>query len=127
MIRLASPFAALTGFMLLSGCLVPNPGVGPDGELPVIARPYDQGYDPVPLMHENLPAVAYDPDGCQVWILDDGAEGYSGRRRDPVSGLPICNTVYPPGSVVRDHQTNGIRDWVPVPPFGPATGVLTGG
>ena len=46
-------------------------------------------------------AIAYDPDGCQGWLMDDGVEGYSGRRFDPVSGLPICNTHYPPGTVVR--------------------------
>ena len=27
-------------------------------------------------------AIAYDPDGCQVWIIDDGIEGYSSPRFD---------------------------------------------
>jgi hypothetical protein len=110
--------------MALGGCLTPNPGIGPNGELPVIARPSDSGYDRIPLSQSQMPAVAYDPDGCQVWILDDGVEGYSGRRRDPRSGLPVCNNQYPPGSVVRDYRTNGVPDFIPTPVYGPPQGVL---
>ena len=64
---------------------------------------------------EGDAAVAYDGDGCQVWIIDDGLEGYAGRRFDPVTGLPICNSLYPPGTVVGDYQsrTPGISDYVP--------------
>lgn len=120
---LTAPMLVVAGFAL-SGCLQPYPGVGPNGELPVIARPYDQGIDPIPLSQERMPGVAYDPDGCQAWIMDDGVEGYIGRRRDPNSGLPICNNLYPPGAVVRDYQTDGagIGDWVPMPAYGPLTG-----
>ena len=108
----------------LSGCLAPNPGIGPNGELPVIARPNDQGLDSTALSQERMPGVAYDPDGCQAWIMDDGVEGYIGRRRDPSTGLPICNNLYPPGSVVRDYQTQdaGIQDWIPTPAYGPMRG-----
>ena len=58
-----------------------------------------------------------DPEGCDHWIIDDGVEGYSGRRFDPVSGLPVCNNKYPPGTVLRNYQTMdaGIRDYVPQP------------
>ena len=38
-------------------------------------------------------------------MIDDGVEGYSGRRFDPVSGLPVCNNLYPPGTVVGNYQT----------------------
>ncbi|MGL6210333.1 MAG: hypothetical protein ACRC14_10950 [Paracoccaceae bacterium] len=110
--RLALPAVTL-GAMLLSGCeggLVPYKQ-GPDT---VIATAYDTGRDPGILTDGNA-AIAYDPDGCQGWILDDGVEGYSGRRFDPVSGLPICNNQYPPGTVVKDYQTQspGLNDRVP--------------
>ncbi|MBW7921283.1 MAG: hypothetical protein H3C51_04200 [Rubellimicrobium sp.] len=123
-----APLLVVAGFAL-SGCLTPYPGVGPDGELPVIARPIDQGVDSTPLARETMPGVAYDPDGCQAWILDDGVEGYTGRRRDPRSGLPICNDIYPPGTVVREYQTPdaGIGDWVPSGAYNPPVGVLREG
>jgi hypothetical protein len=125
---LTAPLMVVVG-LALSGCLAPNPGVGPNGELPVIARPYDQGIDTVPLSQERNPAVAYDPDGCQAWLMDDGVEGYIGRRRDAVTGLPICNNLYAPGSVVRDYQTGdaGIGDYIPTQSggvYGAPVGVL---
>lgn len=122
MMRLHSAGAALASTLLLAGCFTVNPGVGPNGELPVIARPLDQGYDSISLAQSTEPAVAYDPDGCQVWILDDGIEGYAGRRRDRSSGLPVCNNYYPPGTVVNEYRTNDILDFVPSNPYGPVTG-----
>ena len=111
--------------LALTACgVVPNPGVGPNGEFPVIARPYDQGIDPEPLT-TTMPAVAYDPDGCQIWLLDDGAETYSGRRLDRASGLPVCNDQYQPGAVVRDYRTNTIPDFIPTPAYGPLVGALS--
>lgn len=37
-----------------------------------------------------LPGIWIDPDGCEHWALDDGAEGYMSphRRRD---GSPVCH------------------------------------
>ena len=66
-------------------------------------------------LREGEAAIAYDPDGCQGWIIDDGAEGYSGRRYDPASGLPVCNNLYPPGTVVGNYQTDSapVKDYVP--------------
>jgi hypothetical protein len=80
----------------------------------VIATNSDSGRDNVPL-RDGFAAIAYDPDGCQNWIIDDGVEGYSTPRYDPVSGLPICNNRYPPGAVVGVYQTPdaGINDYVP--------------
>lgn len=45
-----------------------------------------------------------DPDGCDNWVIDDGAEGYMMRRRDPRTGLPVCSGIAPPGSVVGDFK-----------------------
>ena len=80
----------------------------------VIATAYDKGRDRG-LLPQGGGGIAYDPDGCQGWIIDDGVEGYSGRRFDPVSGLPVCNDHFPPGTVVRNYQTSkaGIGDFVP--------------
>ncbi|GLS86364.1 hypothetical protein GCM10010873_13380 [Cypionkella aquatica] len=106
-------FAALS----LSACV--EGGLKPYQRDPntVIATNHDSGRDKVPLV-EGEAAIAYDPDGCQGWIIDDGVEGYSGRRYDPVSGLPVCNNHYPPGTVIGNYQTASapIRDYVPYVP-----------
>ena len=96
--RFAMGLALLTA-TALSGCVE---GVGPYTQSPdtVIAVPRDGGVDKTGLAPGGG-AIAYDPDGCQGWIIDDGVEGYSGRRFDPVSGLPVCNNKYPPGTVLR--------------------------
>ena len=80
----------------------------------IIATNHDTGHDKTG-PQEGDAAVAYDGDGCQVWIIDDGVEGYAGRRFDPVTGLPICNNLYPPGTVVGDYQSRdpGISDYTP--------------
>ncbi len=95
----------------LSACAV-TPYTGPNN---VIARGADGGpIDSKPLRNREA-AIAYDPDGCQNWIMDDGFEGYSSPRYDPVSGLPICNNRFPPGTVIGNYQTSSaaVRDWVP--------------
>ncbi len=109
-LNLAVGFAAAT---LLSGCIE---GVTPYRQSPdtVIATAYDRGRDSG-VLEEGQAAIAYDPDGCQGWLIDDGLEGYSGRRFDPVTGLPICNNHYPPGTVIKDYQSQspGLNDYVP--------------
>ena len=101
----------LLALTTLAGCGLEPYSPGPNT---VIASNHDSGSDPSPLVDGHA-AIAYDPDGCQGWLMDDGVEGYSGRRFDPVSGLPICNTHYPPGTVVRNYQTASapINDYVP--------------
>lgn len=95
--------------LLLSGCMpyTGNPNT-------VIARGNDRGLDSGPLVNGEA-AIAYDPDGCQNWIIDDGFEGYSTPRYDPVSGLPVCNNLYPPGTVVGEYRTKEsvLPDFVP--------------
>lgn len=118
---MANKTAKLVAFLplaaLLSGC------VGGDGLSPytgdpnsVIATGVDKGRDKG-VLRNGQAAIAYDPDGCQNWIMDDGVEGYSTPRYDPVSGLPVCNDRFPPGTVIRDYQTGsqGIRDYIPGP------------
>lgn len=85
-----------------------------NGPQSAIAIANDRGRDAGPL-ENGAGAIVYDPDGCQGWLIDDGLEGYSGRRFDPVSGLPICNNLYPPGTVIGQYRTRteGIPDFVP--------------
>lgn len=105
-----------TGFVLastLAGC---GEGVSTyqPGPNALIAAAFDAGSDKIGLENGDA-AIAYDPDGCQGWIIDDGAEGYSGRRFDPVTGLPVCDSLYPPGTVIGRYQSSseGMIDLVP--------------
>jgi hypothetical protein len=95
----------------LSGCIGVTPGSGGPNE--VVAIGEDRGIDSGSL--SQLEAGIYiDPDGCHIWMIDDGLEGYWSRRRDPVSGLPVCVPIAPPNSVVGDFRAGGgTRDWVP--------------
>jgi hypothetical protein len=100
----------------LAGCVTGADGLRRYDGNPntVIATGVDKGRDKG-VLNNGRAAIAYDPDGCQNWIIDDGVEGYSTPRYDPVSGLPVCNDAYPPGTVLGDYQsdTQGISDWVP--------------
>lgn len=75
---------------------------GPDT---VIAKASDSGTDKDDGLVEGEAAIAYDPDGCQVWIIDDGVEGYSSPRFNPKTGLPVCDGKYPPGTVIGAYET----------------------
>ncbi|MCU0827740.1 MAG: hypothetical protein MUE52_10125 [Tabrizicola sp.] len=98
----------------LSGCSFLEAGRPYFGPASTIAKPVDSATDTGGLV-EGEAAIAYDPDGCQVWIIDDGLEGYSSPRFDPKTGLPVCDDKYPPGTVVGDYQSSSspIGDWVP--------------
>ena len=115
MTKLAKSPMLMLATAVLAGCA----GLTPYTQSPntVIATNRDTGLiDNKPNgLVEGRAAIAYDPDGCQGWIMDDGTEGYSGRRFDPKSGLPVCNNLYPPGTVLGNYraQSPGVRDWVP--------------
>ena len=85
---------------------------GPDS---VIAKANDSGTDDDAGLVDGEAAIAYDPDGCQVWIIDDGVEGYSSPRFDPATGLPVCDGKYPPGTVLGPYETSTAPgpDYVP--------------
>ena len=111
--------AAASAFALLAGCVTNESFEGTEryrGADSIIATGQDQGSD-TGVLRNGGAAIAYDPDGCQNWIMDDGLEGYSTPRYDPVSGLPVCNDHYPPGTVIRNYQTGteGIKDRVSGP------------
>jgi hypothetical protein len=79
-----------------------EPYSGPDS---VIATGQDQGIDNADLV-DGEAGIAYDPDGCQVWIIDDGIEGYASPRFDPKTGLPVCDDRYPPGTVLGPYESS---------------------
>jgi hypothetical protein len=85
---------------------------GPDT---VIAKASDSGTDKDNGLVTAEAAIAYDPDGCQVWIIDDGVEGYSSPRFNPANGLPVCDSKYPPGTVIGRYETETAPgpDYVP--------------
>jgi hypothetical protein len=115
--RIAFRTAALVTLCLaLAGCepfASTRAYSGPDS---VIATGLDQGFDSG-VLQSGEAAIAYDPDGCQNWIIDDGVEGYSSPRYDPRTGLPVCDGRYPPGTVIRPYQTEsaGVGDRVSGP------------
>ncbi len=41
--------------------------------------------------------VWIDPNGCDHWIIDDGAEGYLSARLDKY-GKPVCSGTAPPNT-----------------------------
>jgi hypothetical protein len=106
--------ALLGSAALAAGCAEVLEGtVSPSGPAPVRAIGQDLGRDSSDL--SQLEAGIYiDPDGCHIWMIDDGLEGYWSRRRDPVSGLPVCTAVAPPNSIIGNISTEpGIADRVP--------------
>jgi len=50
-----------------------------------------------------------DPQGCDQWIIDDGAEGYMSARLDRY-GKPVCSGIAAPTTTV-----GKFKNWVPDP------------
>lgn len=118
MTLLAKPLIGLVALACLAACSDEiyegtQPYNGPNS---VIATGQDQGLDKG-VLRNGRAAIAYDPDGCQNWIVDDGIEGYSSPRYNPKTGLPVCDDRYPPGTVVGDYETEsaGVEDLVSGP------------
>ena len=111
MLNIIKSGALVLAMVSVSGCIGVRPSTGSGNE--VVAIGEDRGFDRGSL--SQLEAGIYiDPDGCHIWMIDDGLEGYWSRRRDPVSGLPVCTPVAPPNSIVGDFRSGGgLRDWVP--------------
>ena len=60
--------------------------------------PSQQGRD----RGQYIPNIALTPDGCEVWVMDDGAEGYASNRLDR-KGMPTCYNVTPCGVLNTDQ------------------------
>lgn len=118
-IRKLSLALSATAGIALSGCVetVSEGAVRdntPAGQPPVVAIGQDTGRDAGDL--SQLQAAIYiDPDGCHIWMIDDGLEGYWSRRLDPHTGRPVCTPLGPPNAIVGDPSSGspGIEDRVP--------------
>lgn len=60
--------------------------------------PAQQGRD----KGQYIPTISVTPDGCEVWVMDDGAEGYAVNhvRRD---GTPVCRQANLCGVMAADQ------------------------
>ena len=47
--------------------------------------------------------VWIDPNGCDHWIIDDGAEGYLSQRLDKF-GKPVCSGTAPPNTATGAYK-----------------------
>lgn len=103
--------AALIAPLVLAACATTTTTA--PGEPQLIARATDSALVNRGPLTEQHPALAVLPDGCQVWVIDDGAEGYAGDRSDPKSGLPVCNDRLRKGAVYGEYTSNAFPDILP--------------
>ena len=72
--------------LVVSALLLAACGIDRDNKSPDKSR--DLGRDAKDLSQLRA-GIWVDPNGCDHWIIDDGAEGYLSSRLDP-SGKPVC-------------------------------------
>ena len=58
----------------------------------------DRGFDSKDLTQLKA-GIWIDPNGCDHWIIDDGAEGYLSQRLDKY-GKPVCSGAAPPNTAI---------------------------
>jgi len=49
-----------------------------------------------------VPGVSLSPDGCEIWVMDDGVEGYAVSRMTP-DGRPVCRDINVCGTLNSDQ------------------------
>lgn len=49
-----------------------------------------------------IPGINLSPDGCEIWVMDDGVEGYAVSRVTP-DGRPVCRNVNVCGTLNSDQ------------------------
>ncbi|EPX79675.1 OmpA family protein [Salipiger mucosus] len=49
-----------------------------------------------------VPGVSISPDGCEIWVMDDGVEGYAVSRMTP-DGRPVCRDINVCGTLNTDQ------------------------
>lgn len=101
--RISNAFRSATGaavFAALAAAGVPYPAAaGSDtGISPVIST---QG-SRVVRGERYIPGISITPDGCEVWVMDDGAEGYAVTRVTP-DGRPVCHDINVCGAINTDQ------------------------
>ena len=90
--------AVLGAATALSGCLGTK-----------VDKTVDRGFDSKHLSQLQA-GIWVDPNGCDHWIIDDGAEGYLSQRLDRF-GKPVCSGVAAVRNELRDeaHTAMGAR------------------
>ncbi len=68
----------------------------------------DRGFDGGPLEKKVVWGIYIDPDGCDVWMADDGIEGYAVDRLEPRTGARVCSGILPNGYAA-DHKRGGSK------------------
>ncbi len=87
------------------------PGNVEDATLIAIAS--DTAAHNTDLLDDQHFAIAVLPDGCLVWIGDNGVEGYADTRYDPVTGDPMCTKRLPVGAVISEYRQTNLPDLLP--------------
>ncbi|RKF16841.1 hypothetical protein D6850_04695 [Roseovarius spongiae] len=67
-----------------------------------IDKTVDRGFDSKHLSQLKA-GVWIDPNGCDHWIIDDGAEGYLSQRLDKY-GKPVCSGTAPPNTATGAYK-----------------------
>jgi len=78
--------AAIALAMALAGCAE----IGPDKGRDTFVDRKD--------LSDLVAGIWVSPNGCDYWIIDDGAEGYLSQRLDRY-GKPVCSGVAEPAAV----------------------------
>jgi hypothetical protein len=73
-----------------------------------VDKTVDRGFDSKHLSQLQA-GIWVDPNGCDHWIIDDGAEGYLSQRLDQY-GKPVCSGTAPPNTA-----TGAFKSGSPVP------------
>ena len=68
------------------------------GELFSRNTPSQQGRD----KGQYIPTIAVTPDGCEAWVMDDGAEGYAVEHVNR-QGIPVCRDINVCGVMYSDQ------------------------
>lgn len=98
----------------VAGCASAPQNPDPNGTgAPLIARATDSAIFNRDVLQGKNAAIAVTPDGCQNWIMDDGAEGYAVERFDPIAGTVVCTNRLPPGAVIGNPYTTNFPDILP--------------
>ena len=66
-------------------------------------KTYDRGFDSKHLSQLKA-GVWIDPNGCDHWIIEDGAEGYLSQRLDKY-GKPVCSGTAPPNTATGAYKS----------------------
>jgi len=80
--------AAAFGAILVANDVAAQGADGMGSEMFRRDTPSQQGRD----KGQYIPTISITPDGCEAWVMDDGAEGYAVNHVNR-QGVPVCREV----------------------------------